>query len=288
MSRPTNAIAALTKVRAAAARGRKPTPANPKRLQWDRIKINESVFQRRGPVVNYQREAFIDELARDLKRQGTAEHLAPVVVWWAGSWLLVDGHHRMAAVHKSLGASAVVPVVVLGGDLEAALAASIALNRKTKLSMARSERLNAAWFLAIHAPGMSQAQVEEAAGVSGGTVNEQRRVLRELRKQWSAADFGSGLRDPEGMTWRDAKAAETGHRLPLWDAEEGQKTAVAAIVRTLTASLGKQIARNPEAVTEALKQINPGWFDNDGDAGDEDDRAAQPVAHHWDHPSGCL
>lgn len=270
----------IEKLRKAA--GRKAPPAEtPTELPADAITINEEVFQRRGPYLTGPRSQLIDEIARDLKKAGCAQGLDPVTVWWAGKWLLVDGHHRMAAVRKSLGADAAVPVVALEGDLAAALAATVGLNRKTKAAMSTTERLNGAWFLALHAPEMSQAQVEAATGASGGTINEQRRVLRELRRLFAEDGFDAARQDPERLTWREARAALAGRELPTWDAEEGRKAATGKAVRMIASSgLAKMLHRNPEAVAAALQEVCPGFMaDEEEEAGEEEEatEAASPM-----------
>ena len=286
----TTTQTALAKVRAAEARGKKAPLEIPTALQWGQIKVVEAVFQRRGPAIDYTRAAFIDELAREVKRTGSARHLAPVVVWWCGAWFLVDGHHRMAAVRKALDTSAVVPVVVFGGSLEAALGASIGLNRKTKLAMTTGERVNAAWFLTVNAPGMSKPEVMEATGVSDGIVGTQRRVLRVLQQRQQAGDGLSALqRDPATLSWREAIASAEGKALPAWDAEGGMRAAVESITRRMgQCGLGKDIAKNPEAFLAALRQVAPSLDlrDWEGDALEVEPISTGSSAPAWHYVKG--
>ena len=196
-------------------------------------------------------------MARDMRRRGNADSLEPVTVWWAGKWLLVDGHHRMAAALKALGKDAMVPVTVLHGDIAAALTAASRLNYRVKLSMTRTERLDAAWRYATLVPEASKQLVMESTGVSEGTVSEQRRVAKALLQQWTDADFdAAAIRHPGQLSWREAQAVLHGRQSPEWDAEEALQVASEAILRML-APVAKRIHTNPEAFARALRGLAP-------------------------------
>ena len=221
---------AIDDLRKRVARCRKASGPDPTHLQWRDIAIIEAAFQLRGRTHHHKREAFIDEMARDMRRRGNADSLEPVTVWWAGKWLLVDGHHRMAAALKALGKDAMVPVTVLHGDIAAALTAASRLNYRVKLSMTRTERLDAAWRYATLVPEASKQLVMESTGVSEGTVSEQRRVAKALLQQWTDADFdAAAIRHPGQLSWREAQAVLHGRQSPEWDAEEALQVASEAI-----------------------------------------------------------
>jgi hypothetical protein len=268
-----------------------PTPRTiPQALAWSAIAIDEKVFQRRGSVLGYAREALIDELTRALRQGATVD---PVTVWWAGKWFLVDGHHRMAAWKEAIGPDAVVPVRVLQGSLSEALAASVGLNYKTKLRMTKGERTGAAWFLTVHAPEMTKAQVMAATGTSEGTVAEQRRVLQKLEALRKAEGWQAEWTTPADLDWESARAAAEGRPVAEREAGDWKRAGVAKIQRSLAAAHGKEINTNPEMFLEALagvaEQFTPeqvaeafGWAVGTGDD-DEDGPSrtlgyAEPVA----------
>lgn len=70
-----------------------------------------------------------------------------------------------------------------------------------------AERSETAWQLLLRVPGMTQAETEAASGASGGTINEQRRVLKRLQQQWADAGPHSDLPSPMSMTWAEARVA---------------------------------------------------------------------------------
>lgn len=180
-------------------------------------------------------------------------NLDPITVWWSGArWIVIDGQHRYETykrLHKLKKRSASFPVRVFSGTLTEARRQASYLNRKTQLPMTGEDRVNQAWQFVIEGKS-SIKQIREATGVSKGTVNNQRRVLKNLQEQ-HPEDWGQQL---EGLPWRRV--------LHLWDAKEyteddNEKTREQLTKMFLKGLTPNIVQHHPDLVFDTMIKVYP-------------------------------
>lgn len=179
----------------------RPAPSeSPSRLPLAAIFEKRAVFQHRAPQAHAS-EAHIKDLAKAPLAGIPLDH---ITVFWVGAyWVLLDGHHRLAAYRKA-GWKHDVPVVVFRGDLDRAIGYAGKANSGDKLAMSRSEKQGLAWRLTC-ATGLSRSQTVLASKVSDGIVAEMRRVKEKLIRE-----RGMSLADVAQLTWWQAKQKASG------------------------------------------------------------------------------
>jgi hypothetical protein len=216
----------------------KPVGPYPASLPRSDIKQLPDIFQPRHKKLDVR---HVEELAKLIKRGVSVD---PVVVYpMADGFVLIDGHHRVAA-YKQAGGTKAIPVKVFDGTLEEAVLASGLVNGRTRLPMTKTERMDYAWRL-IKFERYSKAQVCEASSVSDGQVGKMRRVFRHLGEYAEAYD-----------TWEEArKADQVVCNEPLSDDELDAKLERKAqkMADQLAQTFGSRLAKNPEVTARALE-----------------------------------
>lgn len=197
-----------------------------------------------------------DERDQQVKRLANAlaakppdqRELEPItVIGIGGTWVCIDGHHRLRAYAVS-GVNTVAAKVFVGSIDDALLEAGMA-NSKTKLAMTQRDRSQAAWRLTV-AGQHSKRDVCEATGASDGLVAEMRRVRKTLIEM--DAEPGDHAWIPARMLARGEEPGERG--------EDWKEQQVIRLEKTLREHFGKVHSRRT-LMAEALENLYPTLVD---------------------------
>ncbi|MCM8557674.1 ParB/RepB/Spo0J family partition protein [Sphingomicrobium sediminis] len=163
-------------------------------------------FQPRGDslVMRYgASRSHITEMAKVVSGGGRLDPMT--VVSFGPRYVLLDGHHRLAA-YREANFSGAIPVEVLDCDKEGldrikwAMAESSKRNIKDKLPMSKDDKQDNAWRITV-AQGLelSKRELHETCGVSERSIGNMRAVANKLSA--SGYDEAALL----GMSWRGAR-----------------------------------------------------------------------------------
>lgn len=241
----------LEELEAAIERVRRDKVEKPSRVALERVAVAPpGILQHRRPYPgDTMPQQHIRSLAQLLER---SVELDPILVVRADDvWVVVDGHHRVAAYEKAGRED--VPVEVFEGNLMQARVQAGRGNTRDKLPMSKREKMEAAWSLTRDHPfkrgpqdgeGLSKQEVAEAAGVGTAVVGKMRRRLKELRK--------IGV-DVQELTW--GQALTYGRDRKEWTEEEVEQQ-----VEMWTARLRDHFATAPSSpgmFARALEEFSP-------------------------------
>jgi hypothetical protein len=242
----------------------------PDRIAPNEISMCVTVFQPRGfdNSGGSLSNRHIRELVRAIKASPAGD-LDPVLVMPLGSvWMLVEGHHRLAA-YRSLGRSEPVPVEVFEGGLDAAIEASIERNNKNRLGMQLSDRLDAAWKLAnVFATIGTQVRyrstalrIAQIAGISEKTVRRMRSAREKLTGIMTLDDFSGSIRQYAdetiaAMRWHEADKLSKGEKLPERVTDYDMSKAIKRYADGLRIHFGPTWPRQAEAFAKALLEVS--------------------------------
>jgi hypothetical protein len=125
-------------------------------------------------------------------------------------WVVVDGHHRLAA-YKQAGWAGTIKCEWFAGSVREAWDASIAENEKIKLTVPLPDRQARAWDRVLLKQG-SKREIHKLCGVADGTVGYMRKVLAAFEaKDDFAKELKKRLGKPlKSATWGDARMAFIG------------------------------------------------------------------------------
>lgn len=184
----------------------------------------------------------------------SGQELDPMTVWIneQGHYIVVDGHHRLAAYQAVNWKKKVKVEVHTCSQAEARLLA-LSENAKARLPMTQVERGNAAWALVCDEFDYSKRQIVEATGISSGTVATMRRVKKQLEAEeeeipeyWKQALRLSQGKDAKEMT-EDMREALIQNRTNILDDKVGKDIAamaeiqIEAVERMLSRRLGQKV-----------------------------------------------
>lgn len=210
----------------------------PETLPGNLIKQRPDIFQPRCKRLD---KLHVEELSKIIERRTT---LDPVLVYPLGDeFLLIDGHHRMAA-YKKARCFDEIPIEVFSGSLKEAVLASGLLNGRTRLAMTKTERMDYAWRL-VRMKAYSKAQVCEAASVSDGQVAKMRRVLKRLGED--ADQFES---------WHRARRSDQESSFEPMSEDEHEamiERKAQKLADKMLKAFGNKLASNPEVTALALE-----------------------------------
>ncbi|MBJ6988864.1 ParB/RepB/Spo0J family partition protein [Devosia sp. MC521] len=219
-------------------------------LRVSEIIVCETLFQRRDQWANkLGREEHIRELKRAIKDDPTG--MEPIDVWWGGDgWYLVDGHHRHQA-YERLSFTGRVPVRVVSGSLNAALAHVGLSNTRNKLPMNNAERMTLAVFYVCLMPEKSLREIAKISGVGKTQVAKIRKAVDQLvseghRRMSLADESWESIR-------RQCNNFEPGER--DYDLETRMKAN--DIKEALKPVLGRTPHFQTEAMIMALMELSP-------------------------------
>lgn len=185
----------------------------------------------------------VDELVDVLK---AGKELDPMVAWKRdidGRLIVIDGHHRLAALLKA-GANGKVRIEVHTCSREDARLLALNENAKARLQMSPAEKASAAWRLVCDESGYSKAQIAKATGVSTSTVAN----MRNVRKQLEVSN------EEIPLNWVQARvlARAKGHQ-PIELTEDEREELIKARAKALDDKVGKLIGDMGERQLEAVR-----------------------------------
>jgi hypothetical protein len=223
-----------------------PSPeASPNSLHIGAIFEKRALFQHRAPQ-KYASESHIKELA---KAPLAGRPLDPITVFWTGQhYVLIDGHHRLAAYRKAAWKRE-VPIKVFKGTIDAAIGYAGKANSGAKLGMSRSEKQGLAWRLTC-GTCLSRQNTVRASGVSDGIVAEMRRVRTRLTKE-----MGRSLNEVAQLSWWEAKQASSGdvQEVEQIDFDARLEQEAQELANKLVKSLGMHNHLRHETLARALE-----------------------------------
>lgn len=237
-------------------------------LAFGNIRPEPDIFQPRGgPGVN---EQHVQELKKAIERSPD-RNLEPVTVIQIGErFLLVDGHHRMAAYELAKRRDR-IPVEPFDGTVKDAIRAAGTANSRAKLPMTNAQRQEFAWKLVCFGPRfMSKKEIEQTSGVSRTQVGNMRKAWRKV-----------GMPGPEEREpwWKVMKLLPTSGFEDVEDRQSWIEAQAEALADKLARHFGDRLVRHPEIAALALehhfgrraREIRREWQDLAGDDDQDDD-----------------
>jgi hypothetical protein len=218
------------------------------------IRTRLELFQPRRPGYGLRTvdTKHVNKLATRASRKG---ELDPVLVVKLGhEWVVVDGHHRIAAYLK-LKRAEPIRCEWFAGTVREATDESLRRNEKTHLEVDQGDKAEEAWKRTLLGWG-SKAQVVNLTGCGEGTVAKMRRVVEGHRKHVTRAQqtpmgeklcngFGSDLRR---HTWSEVNRV----LLDLTPREWDMNDAAAKLARNLVTRMTTKLSEDPEVTARAL------------------------------------
>lgn len=250
--------AALERLTAERAGGKKQPQKMPQRLLLREIHEEPTVFQPRGfEGTHDQSEQHIATLTQAALVGGLDE---PLTVWWSGGrWIVVDGHHRLEAYRRAqaggkTGKPMKALVAALGDvSLQEAISTATQRNARDKLRMAAADKMNAAWRLVCMGQG-SIAEHARAATVSPAQISLMRSAKVRLMGEGQEV---SALLD---MSWEGARTfGKDGHGGGGGEwADLERERAIVELLGKLKRTFGGHLANQPEVLAYALARYHEG------------------------------
>lgn len=215
----------------------------PRKVKLDEVIQCTAVFQPRemDGRAGSKSDRHVRRLVNGINTSKTGD-LDPVLVMPLGTrWLLIEGHHRVAA-YKSVGRTKTIPVEIFGGSLDEAIAQSIGRNSKDKLPLSLNERREAAWTLVNmwktdeDGTVIYKYKVNDIVEMSGMSI-------RSVKKQREVRKVIKAMKKPNG----DPQYTDDNLRaMAYWQAErvyEGQEYTGAAVDYDLQAAVTDYVSR---------------------------------------------
>jgi hypothetical protein len=226
-------------------------------LKPSQIKTRPELFQPREFSYGF-RELDRDHVKKLVRALETSGDLDPIVVikLKGKGWVCVDGHHRLAAYQK-VGRD-VIKCEWFGGTVQEAIDESMLRNKKDRLNVPQSDRLEEAWKRVVLNWG-SKSATAQTCGVSDGTVAHMRRVKATAQAKDAAGTlFRERMRDSGWKSVKDAAWAQ----IKLVHAGVGKKevtdeSRAAKLARRIGARLTNLLSRNPDITARALQIYDP-------------------------------
>lgn len=176
-------------------------------------------------------------------------------------WIVVDGHHRLAAYRKAEH-TGTIRCEWFPGNARAAMDTSVLRNEKVHLPIDQGDRHEVAWTRTIldwDGKGWrsSKQMVVKLAGCGEGTVAEMRRVVKVHDNYRTGADrkhpMGKRLFDKLGADlsmhpWSKVNRV----RLDLSPKEQSAHDAAAKLARQLYTRMTTTLSNDPEVTARAL------------------------------------
>ena len=260
------------------AGGPAPTLGNKPSLPLADISVLPEVFQPRDQGQQAVSDKFhVADLVKQIEHRGELG-LDPIVVLWSGKeWLVVDGHHRLAAYKQSEAwGEKPVPVELFDEGLDQAILSSVERNSKVYLQFDQQDRMDVAWRL-ICLSEPKQKDVSAAAGISRRQFFKMKRRMQDIleanpeRTRESLADF----------SWSRAHRLDLENidALPEYD-EDWQRKLAAEWKRRLQETFGNKLTKNPEVFAMAIRELNSGLPQMLMDSGEWSD-VRDDLWHAW-------
>jgi hypothetical protein len=238
----------------------------------------------------------VNELAKRIKLKGDMD---PVLIVKIGNqWVVVDGHHRLAAYRK-LKHTDPIKCQWFAGSARAAMDESLRRNEKTHLRVVQGDKAEAAWARTLmdwdgNSWRTSKKQVVTLTGCSEGVVAHMRRVVR-----WHHGHVTRQEQTPMGETLCQALGDDLrkhswnkvhGVAVGLTPKQSNLNEAAAKLARNLTTRMTTKLSEDPEVTAHALwlydRDLCPALLDAlqrridkeaKGEQGDEDQAAYEEL-----------
>ena len=241
---------ALEAIREALVAHPEGSPRDPDVLDLDQLRVVENVFQPRD--LRYRtgdHEAHIDTLTKAIGKPDMPKYLDAITVWRSGDrWYVLDGHHRRLAYARAKVVKN-IPIRVFKGTLEEALAQSVSLNSKNKLTMSLQDKTNTAWRLTA-CTDLSKSRIAADCGVGDRTVANMRTVRRTL------IGMGKTTADLLELSWADAQREAKGEAKPEYDEDAATEKRATGYARGIARALRDRPHKDPEGFARALQMLD--------------------------------
>lgn len=213
------------------------------------IKIRLELFQPRRFSAGLRDvdPKHVKDLAIRIARKGDLDPI--LVIKLAGSWVIVDGHHRLAA-YLSLKRKTAIKCEWFTGSVREAMDESLRRNELINLPISHGDKQEEAWRRTLNGWG-SKSEVVQLTGVSEGIVAMMRRIVNQHRTQETPS--GKELRHKLGpslstYSWSRVRAEWVGLTPGEWSLEE----AAAKLARNLSKRMTNTLSENPAVTARAL------------------------------------
>ena len=241
--------AALERLRREKAENPQPPYRTPERLHLKEISTEPLVFQVRAAGLDMER---VEEIAGDLSAPDLDD---PIHVWWGGKrWIVIDGHHRLAAHRLAQERGGEARKVAVKAHptmpLEEALGAASLLNAREKVTITREERGDAAWRLVCCGTG----SIKEQAAWSGAGKS-QISIMRGVFDRLQAKRIPHETLIDRGWDW--SRALDQGKNKGEFNPDMIEVQAQEWAKKLGRALGGQRLAESPEVLARALQIISP-------------------------------
>ncbi|MBP0111339.1 ParB/RepB/Spo0J family partition protein [Bradyrhizobium vignae] len=205
---------------------------------------------------------YVNKLKTRITRKG---ELDPVLVVKLGNdWIVVDGHHRLAAYQK-LKRTEPIRCEWFAGTVREAMDASLSRNEKIHLEVDQGDKAEAAWTRTLldwsgSGWSSSKADVVTLTGCGEGSVAQMRRAVKWHHNQRTGKE-----RTPTGEKlyvrlgpdlrvhpWNKVKSVLNDITPKEWDLNE----AAAKLARNLVMRMTTKLSEDPEVTAQALWLYN--------------------------------
>jgi uncharacterized protein YecA (UPF0149 family) len=189
----------------------------------------------------------VDRLIRRIKLKGELD--PPLVLKLGKDWVVVDGHHRVAAYVK-LKHPSPIKCEWFAGSVREATDETLRRNEVVKLPISREDRYEEAWRRTLNGWG-SKSDVVKLTGTSEGIVARMRKAVKEHREQTTAK--GKALRAKFGPDlgvhpWTKVNMEWLGMAPEEWSLG----AAAATLARNINSRMTTLLSENPEVTARAL------------------------------------
>jgi hypothetical protein len=191
-------------------------------------------------------------------------------------WIVVEGHHRLAAYKAEGKGDQSIKCRWFRGSVREAADAALSRNNIIKLNIKQPDRVEEAWKRVINGWG-SKAQIVRLCSVGDGTVATMRRAVRLAQIQDPADDnfqeavafrkrlseYGDGLKENatpaeaidhlKTLTWGIAGVLYRG----VTKAEFDANAAALRLARHIQERLKDTLVKDPKTTARALNLIDP-------------------------------
>lgn len=220
----------------------------PRTMSLNSIQEEPLVFQVRLSGLDKDR---VEELSQNLDDMAIADR---VRVWWSGTrWILIDGHHRVAAYHlKQLEAGETLQVPVEahpGVSFPEALGIASKVNAREKVKIDKVDRGNVAWRLVCLEEGSITKQARDS-GVSEAQISIMRATLKRLKER----GITSGQMIDQGWEW--SRQTDKGKRKGDFTADDAEVMAQEWAKKIGIATYG-MASQNGDVLARAIQIISP-------------------------------
>jgi len=269
----TDASAALSGLKERLRKGRPSPTETPTTLPLHTIELIPKLFQPRDMRHDQIQSTYhIESLTKALD-SSVSGSLNPITVWWSGdSWIVIDGHHRLAAYeahqsskkkrkhgHKHMSDISTkrpplaISVVVFCGTLTEAVLHSTSANSQDKLPMSKDSKLTRAWQLVtVELKELTLAAIARSCGIHNRSVSNMRSVWNKGKAECDEEQ----LAELKSLSWKQARHWNKDIESNEWGAEE-REAEINRIRDSLIKTYGKTLLPKAALFAEAIERYSP-------------------------------